>query len=114
MFDGEHGLALHAMQVNRASSRGVGKFSVFFSSCSGNLGYVPELRRRWPFKTRVYSATSALLLSSQGKLEILLEAWQGNTDAFQGDTGDPVSISSFHRAIGIPNNFQEDAGIVSF
>ena len=114
MFYGEHGLALHAMQGNRASSRGVGQVSVFFSSCGWNLGYVLELQRRWPFKTRVCSAASALLLSCQGNLEILLEAWQGNRDACRGEAGDPVSISSFHRDIGIPINFHKDAGIVSF
>ena len=114
MFHGEPRLVLHAMQGNRASSRGVGQVSVLFSSCDGNLGYVLELQRRWPFKTRVCSATSALLLSCQGNLEILLKAWQGNRDASRGEAGDPVSISSFHRDTGIPINFQEDAGIVSF
>ena len=102
------------MQGNQASSRSVGQDSVFFSSCGGNLGYVLELQRRWTFKTRVCSVTSALLLSCQGNLEILLEAWQGNRDASRGDTGDPVSISSFHSDIGISINFQEDAGIISF
>ena len=43
MFDWEHRIALHAMQGNRASSLGEGKVSWFFPSCSGNLGYIPEL-----------------------------------------------------------------------
>ena len=38
MFDGEHGIALHTMQGNRASSCGKGEVSSFFSSFSGNLG----------------------------------------------------------------------------
>ena len=36
LLDGEHGIALHAMQGKRASSRGEGDVSCFFSSCSGN------------------------------------------------------------------------------
>ena len=55
VFDGEHGLSLHAMQWNRASSHGDGEVSLFFSSCSRNLRYVLELRWGWPFKIRVFS-----------------------------------------------------------
>ena len=43
MFDWKHGNALHAMQGNQASSLGEGEVSWFFSSCSGNLGYMLEL-----------------------------------------------------------------------
>ena len=43
VFDGEHRLSLHAMQWNRASSHSGGEVSLFFSSCSRNLGYVLEL-----------------------------------------------------------------------
>ena len=38
MFDGEHGISLQAMQGTRASSRGEGEVSWFFSSCGKNLG----------------------------------------------------------------------------
>ena len=38
MFDGEHGIALPAMQGHRDSSHGKGEVSWFFSSCGGNLG----------------------------------------------------------------------------
>ena len=38
MFDGEHGIALNAMQGNQASSHGEGEVSWFFLSCGGNLG----------------------------------------------------------------------------
>ena len=31
---------------------------------------------------------------------------QGNTDASRGEAGDPGSLSSCHRDIGIPINFQ--------
>ena len=43
VFDVGHGIALHAMQGNRASSRGEGEVSLFFSCCGGNLGYILEL-----------------------------------------------------------------------
>ena len=66
MFDGEHGIALHAMRGSRASSHGEGEFSYIFLSCSGNLGYILELRRGWPFKTRACSATSGVLSSYNG------------------------------------------------
>ena len=86
MFYVEHGIALHAVQKNRASSRGEGQVSWFFLSCGGNLGYIFQLRLAWPSKTRVYSATSELLSSCEGHLGILFEAWQGSRDASQGET----------------------------
>ena len=45
MFDWEQGIALHAMQGNRASSLSEGEVSWFLSSCGGNLGYILELRQ---------------------------------------------------------------------
>ena len=45
MFDWEHGIALHAMQGYRASSRGEGEVLWVFSSCGKNLGYMLEFRR---------------------------------------------------------------------
>ena len=45
MFDMEHGLALQAMQENRASAHCEAEVSWFFLSCGGNLGNVLELRR---------------------------------------------------------------------
>ena len=113
MFDVQHGIALHAMQGNRASSRGEGEVSWFFSSCGLILGYILELRRGWPFHTRVCSATSGLLPSCQGQLGILLEAWQGNWDASPAEAGDQGSLSTCHRNLGTPINFQEESGIVS-
>ena len=35
-------------------------------------------------------------------------------DASRGEAGEPVFYSSCHRDIGIPINFQEESGIVSF
>ena len=57
---------------------------------------------------------SELLSSYQGHLRNLLEAWQGNTDASQGEAGDPASVSSFHSDIGIPINFHQESGIIIF
>ena len=114
MFDGEHGIALHTMQGNWASSQGEGEVSWFFSNCSGILGYILEVRWGWTFKTRVCSATSGLLSSYEGHVRNLNEAWQCNTDASLGETGDTGSLSSYHSDIGIPTNFQQESGIVIF
>ena len=66
VFDWEHGIAVHAVQGYRASSLTEKEVSLFFSSCGVNLGYIFELMRGWPFKTRVSSATSGLLPSYDG------------------------------------------------
>ena len=92
LFDVEHGIALHAMQGNRASSHGVREVSRFYSRCGGNLVYILKLRQGWPFKTLVCSVTLGLLSSCDGHLGILLEDWQGNRDASRGETGDPESL----------------------
>ena len=42
MFDWENGIALHAMQGNRASFPSKGDVSYDFSSCGRNLGYIRE------------------------------------------------------------------------
>ena len=114
MFDGDNGIAVHAMQGIQASSRGKWEVSWFFSSCGGILGYVLELRRGWPLKTAVVSATSRLLSCYVGHLRNLFEAWQGNRDPSLGEARDPGSLSSCHRDIGVPINLQEDSGIVTF
>ena len=71
MFDWEHGIALHGMQGNRASSLGKREVSWVFSNCGRNLGYILELRWGGPFKTRVSSANSGLLSSYDGHLRNL-------------------------------------------
>ena len=114
VFDGEHGIALHAIQGNRASSYSEGEVSWVFSSCRGNLGYIPKLRRGWHFKTPLSSATLGFLSSHEGHLKNLFEAWQHNRDTSQCEAGDPGSLSSWHRDIGIPINFQEESGIITF
>ena len=35
-------------------------------------------------------------------------------DVSAGEVGDQASLSSFHRDIGIPINFQEESGLVTF
>ena len=49
VFDWENAIVLHAMQGNRASSRGEGEVSLVFSSCGKHLGYILELRWGCPF-----------------------------------------------------------------
>ena len=78
MFDVEYGIVLRAMQGNRASTRGEGAVSWFFSSWGQNLGYILELRRGRPLKTRVSSVTPVLLSSCEGHLGILLKASKGH------------------------------------
>ena len=72
MFDWEHGIALHAMQGNQASSPSEGDVSWDFSSCSRNLGYILDTQREWTFETRVCSVTSGLLSSYNGHLRNLI------------------------------------------
>ena len=45
MFDMENAIAQHAMQGNRASTRGEGEVSRVFSSCGRHVAYILELRR---------------------------------------------------------------------
>ena len=71
VFDWENGIALHAMQGNRASFPIEGNASYDFSSCGRNLGYIRELQRGWPFKTPLCSAKSGLLCSYGGQLRNL-------------------------------------------
>ena len=71
VFDWGHGIPLHAMQGNWASSFSEVEVSWVFSSCSWHLGYILELRRGWPFETQVCSAKSGLLCSYDGHLRNL-------------------------------------------
>ena len=71
MFDWENAIALHAMQGNRASSRGQGEVSWFSSSCGRNLGNILELRWRCPFETGVCSVKSGHLSRYDGYIRKL-------------------------------------------
>ena len=114
MFDGEPRSALHAMQLNRASYRGEGEFSWFFSSCSRYLGYILELRWGWYFKACVCSATSGILSSYEEYCQNPLEDWQGKKDSYWGEPGDQGYLSSCHSDILIPINFQQESGFITF
>ena len=50
----------------------------------------------------------------EGHLRNLLRACKGNIDAYGVEAGDQVSFSSCQSDIGIPINFQEESGIVTF
>ena len=71
VFDCDYGIAVHAMQGNRAPFPNEGDVSYDFSSCGRNLGYIRELQRGWPFETLLYSAKSGLLWSYEGHVRNL-------------------------------------------
>ena len=72
MFDWENAIALHAMQGNRASSRGEGEVSRVLWSCGRNLGYILELQRGCPFETLVCSLKSGTCLGMRETQECKL------------------------------------------
>ena len=76
--------------------------------------YILELRWGWPFEPRVCSAKSGLLSSYDVHLGKLNYAWQENTDVSGGEAGGQASLISWHIYIGIPINFHEESGIVTF
>ena len=114
IFDLEHRTPQHEMQGNRASSCSEVEVSWVFSSCGRHLVYILELQWGWPFETRVCSATSGLLSRYDGHLGKLNYAWQENTDTSGGEPGGQASLISWQSYIGIPINFHEESGIVTF
>ena len=114
VFDWERGTPQHEMQGNRASSCSEGEVWWVFSTCGRYLVYILELWRGWPIETRVCSAKSGLLSSYDGHLGKLNFAWQENTDASGGEPRGQASLISLHSYIGIPINFHEESGIVTF
>ena len=114
IFDWEYKTPQHEMQGNRALSCGEGEVSWVFSSCGKHLVYILELRRGWPFETRVCSAKSGLLSSYDGHLRKLIYAWQENAYASEDELGGQASLISWHSYIGIPINFHVESGIVTF
>ena len=76
--------------------------------------YILELRRGWPFESRVSSAKSGLLSSYDGHLGKLNYACQENTDASGYEPGGQASLIIWHNYIGIPTNFHEESVIVTF
>ena len=77
-------------------------------------GVYSRVKGGWPFETQVCSAKSGLLFSYDGHLGKLYYASQKNTDASGGEPGGQVSLISWHSYIGVPINFHEDSGIVTF
>ena len=57
---------------------------------------------------------SGLLSSYEGYLRNLHEAWQGNMDAFRGETGDRGSLACSSSDIEIPIVFQKESGNIIF
>ena len=49
-----------------------------------------------------------------GHLGKLNYAWYDSTDATEGEAGDQASLISWHSYIGIPINFHDEPGIVTF
>ena len=76
--------------------------------------YILELRQGWPFETRVCSAKLELRSSYDGHLGNLNYAWQENTDVSGVELGGKASLISWQSYIGIPINFHEESGIVTF
>ena len=72
VFNGEYDIGLQEMQGNQASSPGEGYVSFDFLSCVGNLGYILELQRGWPFDTPLCSAKSGLLSIYDGHIRNLI------------------------------------------
>ena len=68
VFDWENAIAVDTMQGNRASSRGEGKVSWVFSSCSRNMGYILDLQSGCSFETAVCSVKSGHLSRYEGHL----------------------------------------------
>ena len=66
------------------------------------------------FETRVCSAKWGFLSSYDGHVGKLNYAWQENTDASVCEPGGQGSLISWHSFIGIPINFHEESGIVTF
>ena len=114
VFDWEHGIPQHEMQGNQASSCGEGEVSWVYLSWGRHLVYILELWLEWSFETRVCSVKSGLLSSYDGHLWKLKYAWQENTDVSGGEPGVQASLISWHSYIGIPINFHEEPGIVTF
>ena len=76
--------------------------------------YILELRRGWTFETRVCSAKAGLMSSYDGHLGKLKQAWQKNSDASRGEASGQASLISWQSYIGVPINFHEESGIITF
>ena len=66
------------------------------------------------FETRYCSAKWGLLSIYYGHYGKLNYAWQENADTSGVELGGQASLISWHSYIGIPINFHEESGIVTF
>ena len=71
VFDWEYGIALHAMQGNRASFPSEAMSHTISRVAASTWGYIRELQRGWPFETPLCSAKSGFLCSYEGHLRNL-------------------------------------------
>ena len=113
VFNGENGIALHAMQGNQASSRFEGEVSWFFSFVAAGTCVHSRVMAGMAIQNSCCSATSGLLSSYEGHIRTLHDAGQCNMNASLCDTGDRGSLSSCHSDIGIPIHFQQESGIIT-
>ena len=65
-------------------------------------------------RNSVCSAKSGHLSSYDGHLGKINYAWQENTDTSGSEPGGQASLISWHSYIGIPINYHEESGIVTF
>ena len=96
MFDGQLGIALHAMQGNRASSRSEGEVSRFFSRCGGNLGYILELHRDGPSKLVLVQLgqDSCLVLRDTAGFSLMLGRAMGMPLEVRWETKYPFPVAT--------------------
>ena len=88
---------------------------LFLWQCSWGFSSVPSGKSR--FLTSLIGNTELLRMKCRGigpHLGKLNYAWQENTHASGGEPGSQVSLISWHSYIGIPVNFHEVSGIVTF
>ena len=85
-----------------------------FSRVAAGTWNIFSSRRGWPFETWVCSAKSGHRSSYDGHLGKLNYAWQENTDPSGGEPVGHAFLISWHSYIGIPINFHEVSGIVTF
>ena len=57
---------------------------------------------------------SGQLSRYDGHLGKLNQSWKDSTDATEGEAGGQASLISWQSYIGIPINFHEESGIVTF
>ena len=113
-FDWEHGTPQHAMQGIGPPLAARGKSHEFSRVAAGTWCIFSSYGGDGHLKLGFFSAKSGLLSSYDGHLGKLNYAWQENTDASGGEPGCQVSLISWHIYIGIPINFHEVSGIITF